>query len=78
MKKCIALLLVTALLLVLLPGCHGAVQRQEFAIPESFDMSRNYEITFWAKNENNENQQAIYAQAVAAFQEIYPNIHVNL
>ena len=35
MKKLLAFLLLLSLLLA---GCHGQVQRKEFAIPEAFDM----------------------------------------
>ena len=56
MKKFTALLLLAALLLTILSGCHGAVQRREFTVPEEFDTSRNYEISFWAKNDTNMTQ----------------------
>ena len=71
----IALVLVAALLL---PGCHGSVGKAKFQIPEEFDTSRTYEITFWAKNDTNITQAQIYKQAIADFQELYPNIKVNL
>lgn len=32
-----------------LTGCHGSKGLPEFTVPEEFDTSRNYEITFWAK-----------------------------
>ena len=84
MKKLLCALLAACLLL---SGCHGkkVVQDQSteevgssFRIPEAFDTSRKYEITFWAKNDNNGTQRDIYKQAVADFQSIYPNITVNL
>ena len=78
MRKLIALLLMTALLLSLLVGCHGSMQLPPFAIPEAFDTSRTYEISFWAKNDTNNTQVEIYHQTIAAFQEAYPNIKVNL
>ncbi len=62
----------------LLTGCHGSKGLDAFAIPESFDAGREHEITFWAKNDTNKNQTAIYEQAIADFQELYPNIRVNL
>ena len=89
MKKVISLLLATVLLLSL-TACHGRrVQRTEesgeapaassiYQIPDSFDSSRNYEITFWAKNDTNMTQVNIYKQAIEGFQAIYPNITVNL
>ena len=63
---------------VLLTGCHGARELNEFVIPEEFDTSREYEITFWAKNDTNMSQVEVYEQAIAEFEKIYPNVHVNL
>ncbi len=59
-------------------GCHGSRQQESFVIPEDFDTSKPYEITFWAKNDTNKRQVAIYNEAVEAFNELYPNITVNL
>ena len=75
MKKSIVFLLILALLL---PGCHGKVEKSAFQVPESFDTSRQYEISFWAKNDTNVTQTMIYEQAIADFQALYPNITVNL
>ncbi len=61
-----------------LTGCHGSRGLAEFSVPEEFDASRSYEITFWAKNDTNKTQTDIYKQAIAGFQELYPNITVNL
>ena len=77
MKKILSILILFSLLLSLV-GCHGAVERPTFAIPESFDTSRDYEITFWAKNDTNLTQVAIYKDAIADFEALYPNIHVKL
>ena len=49
-----------------------------FNVPESFDTSRNYEITFWAKNESNITQANVYRKAVEDFEALYPNIKVKL
>ena len=72
--------LATALVLgcSLFSGCHGKVDRSAFEVPEQFDTSRNYEITFWAKNDTNINQVNIYQKAVQDFQTLYPNIQVNI
>ena len=80
MKNCFKkLLLLSALLcLLLLTGCHGSKGLAAFEVPESFDTSRDYEITFWAKNDTNKVQTQIYKDAIADFQELYPNITVNL
>lgn len=59
-------------------SCHGTVALPEFHIVESFDPDEYVEITFWAKNENNRNQQKVYRDAVSSFQSLYPNIKVNL
>ncbi len=77
MKKAISLLL-SLVFLFSLTGCHGSREQKVFEIPESFDTSRTYEITFWAKNDTNMTQVEIYKQAIAGFQSLYPNITVNL
>ena len=77
MKRVLALLLQLTKVQSL-AGCHGAEARNTFAVPESFDESRNYEITFWAKNDTNMTQVEIYKKAVADFEALYPNIKVNL
>lgn len=61
-----------------LTGCHGAKGLEAFAVPEEFDLSREYEITFWAKNDTNKTQTAIYEKAIRDFEKLYPNIQVNL
>ena len=63
---------------VLLGGCHGKKQRSSFEVPDSFDTSKNYEITFWAKNDTNKNQTLIYQKAIDDFQALYPNISVKM
>ena len=65
-------------MLSLLAGCHGKEEGTAFEIPEEFDLSRDYELTFWAKNDTNKRQTDIYAQAIEDFEELYPNISVNL
>ena len=77
MKKIIAITLILVLLLSI-AGCHGNVDRDSFQVPEEFDTTKEYEITFWAKNDTNMTQVGIYHDAVAGFQELYPNIKVNL
>ena len=77
--KSVAFLLLSVILLSLLVSCHGVRgETVSFEIPESFDTSKNYEITFWAKNDSNVTQANIYKEAIKEFQEIYPNIKVNL
>jgi len=64
--------------MISMTGCHGSRGLDPFVIPEEFDTSKTYEISFWAKNDTNKAQTDIYKQAIADFQEIYPNITVNL
>ncbi|MEE0968576.1 MAG: ABC transporter substrate-binding protein, partial [Clostridia bacterium] len=61
-----------------LSACHGARKTNAFEIPNEFDETKSYEITFWAKNDTNLTQVAIYEKAIEDFQDIYPNIKVNL
>ncbi len=61
----------------LLTGCHGKEDSTAFAIPETFE-DKPLEITFWAKNDTNKNQTAVYKQAIKEFESIYPNVTVNL
>ena len=62
----------------MLTGCHGSKGMQSFEIPEEFDESKQYEITFWAKNDTNKTQTAVYEKAIADFEKLYPNITVNM
>ncbi len=78
MKKIISLLLCLTALTVMLSGCHGARVQNTFTLPQQFDETRQYEITFWAKNDTNVVQAEIYKQAIADFQKLYPNITVNM
>lgn len=77
-KHALALLLMTALALGLFSGCHGTQGLDPFEMPEEFDTSRQFEITFWAKNDTNVAQTRIYETAIAAFEALYPNVNVNL
>lgn len=61
-----------------LSGCHGSAAPAEFAIPDEFDTSRDYEITFWAKNDTNKTQVRVYEKAISDFEALYPNVKVNM
>ncbi|MCR4901952.1 MAG: extracellular solute-binding protein [Butyrivibrio sp.] len=63
---------------MLLTGCHGSNDRASFEIPQDFDTSKNYEITFWAKNDTNKAQTNIYNKAIEDFEALYPNIDVTI
>lgn len=77
-KRIFSLFLLICLVLPALVACHGSRGLEEFTLPDEFDTSRNYEITFWAKNDTNLTQVAIYEQAIENFEAIYTNIKVNL
>ena len=78
MKRLLLLLLCAALCLPGLSGCHGSRGLDPFMPPAEFDTSRDYEISFWAKNDTNKTQTAIYQKAIDDFEALYPNIKVNL
>lgn len=69
---------IAAVCMGILSGCHGAEEKTAFTVPDTFDESKTYEITFWAKNDTNKRQTDIYKKAISDFQTLYPNITVNL
>ena len=71
----LAMLLLSALVL---PGCHGSRNRSAFRLPDAFDEHRPVNITFWAKNDTNKVQTAIYEKAIRDFEALYPNITVTM
>ncbi|MBR2343844.1 MAG: extracellular solute-binding protein [Clostridia bacterium] len=76
--KVIFLLLAILLQSLVLSSCHvGRDKLKPFSVPESLDSDTQYEITFWAKNESNEHQRAVYLSAIEEFEALYPNIKVN-
>ena len=77
MKKFLLFTLVIIIAVTLI-SCHGEREEKSFEIPENFDTSRNYEISFWAKNDTNMTQVEIYKKAISDFESLYPNIKVNL
>ncbi len=77
LKKSIVLFFVILFTASCFCSCHGSKDVNAFVIPEEFDTTRQYEITFWAKNDTNQTQTNIYKKAIADFQELYPNIKVN-
>lgn len=81
MRKILSFVLVVGMFIgsmCTLTGCHGKEGLEPFTIPEELDTSKEYEITFWAKNDTNKTQTEIYEQTIEDFEKIYPNIHVNL
>lgn len=77
-KKKLMFFLVGMASIFVLTGCHGSQGLEPFVIPEEFDTLKEYEITFWAKNDTNKAQTEVYEKAIEDFQELYPNIKVNL
>ncbi|MCD8003938.1 MAG: extracellular solute-binding protein [Clostridia bacterium] len=73
-----ALILAAAAVILSVSGCHGTSGLSEFSLPDEFDTTKEYTITFWAKNDTNKAQTEIYEQAIEDFEAIYPNITVNL
>lgn len=76
-KRITAMILLLGLLLTL-TACHGKQKSVAFAVPEQFDDQTPVEIIFWAKNDTNRNQVAVYQQAIDGFQTLYPNVTVNM
>ena len=51
-KRITAFFVGLALLLPLFSGCHGKEDGySSFEVPDTFDTEKEYEITFWAKNQ---------------------------
>ncbi|MBQ3927296.1 MAG: extracellular solute-binding protein [Clostridia bacterium] len=78
MKRFIAFCLVLLCFLPMLAACHEKKAGKAFKLPDGLDPDRQYEISFWAKNDTNINQVNVYKQAIEDFQTYYPNIKVNL
>ena len=77
-KRAALLLMGLMLCLLALSGCHGSRGLEAFEVPQEFDGTQQHEITFWAKNDTNMTQVAIYEDAIKGFEALYPNIKVNL
>lgn len=70
--------LLAGLLCLMLAGCHGSRHETSFEVPAAFDETTPVEITFWAKNDTNKNQTAVYKKAIEDFKKLYPNITVKM
>lgn len=78
MKKYLLFICILVCSLLTLSGCHGSAGLPQFEVPEEFDTSKNYEITFWAKNDTNKAQTNVYKKAISDFEALYPNIKINM
>ncbi len=72
---CCALLIGSA---GVMAGCHGSQGMEEHAVPEIFDESKPHELVFWAKNDTNRTQTAIYEKAISDFHAMYPNVDIKI
>ena len=85
MKKIFVVFLLLTLVFSMC-SCHGTLIKESetekdpllLLPPGEFDCSKNYEISFWAKNDTNKTQVAIYEKTIRDFEKIYPNISVKL
>ena len=48
------------------------------AVPDSFDTAKPITLSFWAKNDTNKTQIAIYEQARKGFEALYPNVSIKI
>lgn len=78
LAKILSALLCVAFFVPMLSGCHGSRGLEPFEMPENFDTSREYELTFWAKNDTNRTQMKIYQNAISDFEALYPNVKIKL
>ena len=78
MKKRALLALFLVFLTVFLTACHGTVVRESFQVPGSLSDEEQIELVFWAKNDTNKVQTAVYNQAIEQFQALYPNVTVSM
>ena len=83
-RKTIALILLLAMATAVLSGCHGTMDQNAAKegyiseIPLYLDETKKIELTFWAKNDTNKVQTAVYTDAIEDFQKMYPNVTVNI
>ena len=77
-RSFLSLLLSVILTAAFFTGCHGSKGLPEFHVPEEFDTAKQFEITFWAKNDTNKTQTDVYKKAISDFEALYPNIKVNI
>ena len=83
-KKTVGLVLVAALALCVLSGCHGTLTTKATIgagntdVPAQFDETKPIELVFWAKNDTNKVQTAVYTQAIEDFEKLYPNVKITL
>ena len=83
-RKTMGLILLLATAAMMLSGCHGTMDQNAAKegyiseIPLYLDETKKIELTFWAKNDTNKVQTAVYTSAIEDFQKLYPNITINI
>ena len=75
--RILSVLLVICIASSCFTACHGKKRMEAFVMPDELDTSRQFEITFWAKNDTNMTQVDIYKKAISDFEALYPNIKVK-
>lgn len=78
LTKVVVLCLVCSILFLSLTSCHGLKKIDSFEVPDTYNAEKKYEIVFWAKNDTNLNQVAVYNKAVEDFEKLYPNVDVKI
>ena len=77
--KMIGMLLMLLASLAILGGCHMIKPGSDFMeVPSVLDETRKIELSFWAKNDSNKTQIAVYTKAIEDFERLYPNVRINL
>ena len=84
MRKLLSAILLTVMLFTF-TACHGTPAGEapqdtgfkSYSVPSELS-GEPIEITFWSKNDSNITQKTIYENAIASFEELYPNIKINL
>ena len=77
--KITGVLLMMLAAVMLLSGCHSIKVGSDYMeVPSVLDETRIIELSFWAKNDSNKSQIAVYTKAIEDFEKLYPNIRINL
>lgn len=91
LRKLVVLTFFAAFAASILSSCHGekvdknvdsatnySSAMTEFSVPDGFDTSKEYEITFWAKSDSNKTQTEVYKKAARDFEKLYPNVKITI
>ena len=86
MNKKILISSLSILSILVLASCHGRLvpkgsitkKEPEKITFDDFDESKNYNISFWAKNDSNQVQVKAFNDAIVKFNTYYPNVHIEI